>query len=568
MAALTPASLLRGAIAGQWRRVASGSVFASLHQAAEAGVPVVIGIVIDRAVATGEGGSLVWGIAGLALLFVGLSGSYLTAVWAFFRGELNAAHEVRMAVTRRVLDARGGTDAALPGALLSTATSDAGRVAAVTQTVVFGTAAVAAFAVAAVVLLRISAGLGLLVVVAMVLGVAAMQLLARPFERRSAAEQAGAAQAAAVAADLVTGLRVLKGIGAESAAAARYRQASQASLANTLRAVRFKAGYDGLNVALTGVILAAVAWVGGRLAAQGAISIGELVAAVGLTQFLVGPFFILSDIVGDLAQARASARRVATLLTARAAVTDGGTALPQPVRGELALRGVTHAGLRSLDLEARAGELVGVVVPDPADSTALLACLGRNVDPAAGAVTVDGVSLARLDLDEVLAAILVAAHDARLFEGTLADNVALDGTTGPRADAAMAASAADEVASSLPDGAGTVMTELGRSLSGGQRQRVALARALAVDPPVLVLHDPTTAVDAATEHRIAPGLRSARAGRTTLVLTTSPGLLATADRVVLLDGGAVAAQGSHATLLSSDERYRAAVLGEDSDQLL
>ena len=564
MAALTSTSLLRGAIAGRWRRVVSGSVFASLHQAAEAGVPVVIGIVIDRAVATGDTGALVWGIAGLIVLFVGLSFSYPMAIWSYFRGELNAAHEARMAVTRRVLDPRGGVDAVLPGALLSTATGDAGRLASVLPAVVFGTAAVAAFAVAAVVLLRISAGLGLLVVVAMVVAVAAMQLLARPFERRGAAEQASAAQAAAVAADLVMGLRVLKGIGAESAASARYRQASQASLANTLRAVRFEAGYDGFNLALTGVILASVAWVGGRLAVSGSISVGELVAAVGLTQFLVGPFSTLTRVVSGVARARASAGRVSTLLAAPPAVTDGGARLPRPAHGDVALAGVTHAGLRSLDLEAKAGELVGVVAPDPGDATALLACLARTVDPQAGAVMVDGVSLARLNLDDTLGAVLVAAHDARLFEGTLAENVALDGATGQRVEAAMAAAAADEVASSLPDGAGTALTELGRSLSGGQRQRVALARALAVDPPVLVLHDPTTAVDAATEHRIAAGLRSARAGRATLVVTTSPGLLATADRVVLLDGGGVAAEGSHATLLSSNGRYREAVLGQDS----
>ncbi|MGH8909274.1 MAG: hypothetical protein ACRD0K_22965 [Egibacteraceae bacterium] len=128
---LTSEGLLRGAIAAQWGRCSRAC----------AGVPVVIGIVIDRAVATGEGGSLAWGIAGLALLFVGLSGLYLTAVYAYFRGELNAGHEVRMAVTRRILDPRGGADAVLPGALLSTATGDARRIAEVTQTVVSGAAA-------------------------------------------------------------------------------------------------------------------------------------------------------------------------------------------------------------------------------------------------------------------------------------------------------------------------------------------------------------------------------------------------------------------------------------------
>lgn len=560
---LTAGGLLWRVIAGQRRPVLAGSVFAMLHQAAEAGVPVMVGVVIDQAVATSDLGALVWRIVGLTVLFAGLSGSWLMAVRSYSRGLLGGAHEVRMAVTRRVLDPRGGADATLPGALLSTATTDARRTAEINDAVVFGAAAVAALGVAAAVLLSISVVLGLVVLVSVPLALVIVQLLVKPLERRSTVEQAAAAEAAAVAADLVTGLRVLKGIGAESVAASRYRRASQGSLMSTLSAVRAQASLDGFTIMLTGVVLAVVAWVGGRLAAQRSISVAGLVAAVGLTQFLVGPFSRLSWVVGLLARARASAGRVAMLLTAPPVVTDGGMALARPVQGAVALQGVTHARLQSLDLEVGPGELVGVVAPDPAEAAALLACLSRSVDPKFGVVRVDGCPLPTLDLDEARAAVLVDPHDARLFEGTLAENMAVDGVQeGARVDVAMAAAAADEVASSLPNGADTVLTELGRSLSGGQRQRVALARALAVDPPVLVLHDPTTAVDAATEHRIAAGLRSARAGRTTLIVTTSPGLLAVTDRVILLGGGGVAAEGSHAALLRFDERYRAAVLGQ------
>ncbi|WP_229808315.1 ATP-binding cassette domain-containing protein, partial [Actinomadura livida] len=123
-----------------------------------------------------------------------------------------------------------------------------------------------------------------------------------------------------------------------------------------------------------------------------------------------------------------------------------------------------------------------------------------------------------------------------------------------------AAAAADEVAANLPRGTATVLTERGRSLSGGQRQRVALARALAAAAPVLVLHDPTTAVDAFTEARIAAGVREARGGRTTIVVATSPALLAAADRVVFVDGGAVAAEGAHGDLVHEHPAYRATVL--------
>jgi putative ABC transport system ATP-binding protein len=160
---------------------------------------------------------------------------------------------------------------------------------------------------------------------------------------------------------------------------------------------------------------------------------------------------------------------------------------------------------------------------------------------------------------ETRRAILVAAHDAELFEGSVLDNVlAAAPTTAP--GPALAASRADEVASALPAGLDTPVGEGGRTLSGGQRQRVALARALAADPPVLVLHDPTTAVDAVTDARIAAGVRELRAGRTTILVTTSPALLAVSDRVAVLDGGRVRTEGTHAELVDRDPGYRARVL--------
>jgi putative ABC transport system ATP-binding protein len=220
--------------------------------------------------------------------------------------------------------------------------------------------------------------------------------------------------------------------------------------------------------------------------------------------------------------------------------------------------------LRDVNIDVAPGALFGVVATDAGEATDLLACLGRDVDPAKGSVELDGVPLCTLDPSDVRAAILVAAHEADLFEGRLIDNVTAARSAEiaaalPVAEA-LSAAAADEVAQTLPHGVETVLTERGRSLSGGQRQRVALARALAADPPVLVVHDPTTAVDAVTEARIAAGIRDVRRGRTTIVVTTSPALLAVTDRAVLIDGGAVTGVGHHRDLVRDHERYRAAVL--------
>jgi putative ABC transport system ATP-binding protein len=169
--------------------------------------------------------------------------------------------------------------------------------------------------------------------------------------------------------------------------------------------------------------------------------------------------------------------------------------------------------------------------------------------------------LTTLDPSALRGAIVVAAHDAELFAGTLRENVTAAAAAGVDTDPALRAAQADEVADTLDGGLDAEISEQGRSLSGGQRQRVALARALATEAPVLVLHDPTTALDTVTEARIASGIRALRHGRTTIVLTTSPALLASCDRVVTLDGGGVTVQGSHAELLREQAGYRELVLG-------
>lgn len=560
----TGGEVLRKAVVGQRRHVAIGSVLGIGHQAGEAMVPVLIGVIIDRAIATGAVGELIRWIAVLAVVFVVLSFSFRFAARAAERAVEQAAHELRVQLTSRVLDPRGGAETGrLSGALVNIATEDAKRVGAVNLALSAALAGLTALLVSAVALLNVSVPLGLLVLLGTppLLGLA--HLLGKPLQRRSELEQERAGQASGTAADLVTGLRVLKGIGAEAAAVARYRRTSQDSLVATLRAARARAWHDGTLLALTGGFIAIVALVGGRLAAQGAISIGGLVTAVGLAHFLPGPLSIVAWVNGELAQARASATRVASVLAAPAAVTSGTAGLPDPIQGRIRLRGVSHAALRELSIDIAPGELVGVVTPAPAAATALLECLGRDADPAAGSVELDGVAISELDPGDVRAAILVAAHDADLFEGSVIDNVtaAVPGAgNNSGVGRALSAAAVDEVARSLPGGVDTVISERGQSLSGGQRQRVALARALATDPPVLLVHDPTTAVDAVTEARIAAGIRQLRQGRTTIMVTTSPALLAVTDRVVVLDGGAVTLEGKHADLVRAHDSYRAAVL--------
>ncbi len=536
-------------------------------------MPVVVGATVDRAIVPGDEGALGLWLGVLVATFLILSFSYRFGDRTLERASELAAHDVRLALTRRILDPRGGAgDGRQSGGMLSIATSDAAHVGEINLGIGVASAAIAGVAVAAAALLQISLLLGALVLVGLPPVLLAISLLGRPLVRRAGSEQAEAAAATGVATDVVAGLRVLKGIGAEVTAIERYRVSSRRSLAATLRAARAEAALVGMGTLMTGGFLAVVALVGGNLVADGKIDLGDFIAAVGLTGYLAGPLAVSSFVVAGVARSRASASRVAALLDTPVAVAGGTRGPAQPAAGSLVLEGVAHESLDELSLRVGAGEHLGIVCADGSDGAALVELLVRAADPRAGSIALDAVAYVELDPELLRRVVRVSAHDAQLFDGSLADNVraqaapargaveaaptAPDGTV----QAALAAADVADVAAALPGGLDGVLGERGRALSGGQRQRVALARALASDAPVLVLHDPTTAVDAVTEARIASRLAALRAGRTTVVVTSSPALLAAADRVVLIVGGSAVASGSHAQLLRGDERYRAAVL--------
>lgn len=551
--------LLRSTLRAQARRLGLSSLLFAGHQGGEALVPLLVGVVIDRAVAPGDPAALLRWLAVLAVVFLVLSLSWRGGIRRAQAAALRAGQQARLDLTARMTHPCGGaTDGRLPGELVNVATEDAARLGRVCFGLPPTVSALVVLVVAGGALLAISAPLGLVVLGAMPPLLVVLRLLSRALSRRSRVEQEEAGRASGTAADLVDGLRVLKGAAVEEAARQRYQEASRASLAATLRATRAQAWHTGSLLATNGVLLAVVALVAGVLATRGAMSVGELVAAVGLAQHLLSPLQVLGWFAGILARGRASAERLAAISAAPPAVAAGARALPAPLRGEVRVRGLRHGTLAGLDLTARPGELLGVVA-DSADATALLRCLGRDALPAEGRVELDGVPLADLDPAEVRAAVLVTAHDAALFADRLIDNVAAAAPPGADLDGALRAAQADEVADALPQGRRSAVGEAGRSLSGGQRQRVVLARSLAADPPVLVLHEPTTAVDAVTEARIADGLRRRRRGRTTIVITTSPALLAACDRVVMVDGGVTAGDGAHDELLRDHGRYRQVV---------
>lgn len=560
-------AILRRTLVRNRVRLGIGTVLVCLHQVAETLVPISIGVIVDRAVATGDVFALAVWLCALALLFL-----VLTAAWRFGARFIvvamqNEAHQLRMEVAHRILDPRGVRTDLRAGELLSVSTSDADRAAWIADITPRAAAALTAAIGSAVALLLIDVPLGLAVLIGTPVILGLLQLAAPLITRRATDQQAAVARASAMATDLVSGLRPLRGIGAEVSASRRYRTASREALGATLHTAKSSAVFAGVSMTVSALLAVGVAGVAGWFALEGRITIGELITVVGLSQFFIEPLGVLAGLPGFLALARASADRLALVLDAEPLLPAGsGRTLDG---SELSLTGVSYRSLNAVDLRVTPGELLGIVAYRPQDAEALAALLSGQVPPDRydGELTVGGVRLSDADLALARRALLVEPHNGDLFSGTVASNVTAGrpGATASEVQAALTASAAVDVVEAHPEGLDHEVADRGSSLSGGQRQRVALARALVAQSPVMVLHDPTTAVDAVTEHTIAGGIadlrhRGSADRQTTILITSSPALLSVTDRVVVLDDGTVVGEGTHSQLATENANYRQAVL--------
>jgi len=515
------------------RPALAGCSASIVHQTCEALVPLAIGLAVDHAIDGAPPIAILIAVGAVLALFTVLATGGGVASWVLSATSLREAHDLRVRAMGHVLaDPLVGRDRR-PGELMSILTSDTKATADIVRVLAYLASGVVGLAVAVVVLLRVDLWLGLGIVVVLPLLVLGIDRLGPWVERKVRARQQAGGLAAALAAELVHALRPLRSFGGVPEAVRRYRLTSRRSLDTVLDTASASAVVAVTGLLATGAVLVGTAAAAGAMALSGRVSVGEFVTVVVMASFVAEPVRRISASVEQIAGSRAGAARVAALLTASPrASTDVAAETLGPVR----VRDVAVGPITGLDFTLAPGEVLGIATTDPAAADAVADLLARRVRPSSGTLSFGDVDAADVDARRH---VLVEPHAAYLLGGTL--DAALDTGRAVGSDAvdrAVTAAGAAEVVDSLARQR-SVLLEGGANLSGGQRQRVALARALAAEPPVLVLRDPLTAVDAVTEDAVAEGLHALRRDGSagTVVITTSPPLLSRCDRVVFLDGG-------------------------------
>ncbi len=557
----SPARLLTWQVWRQRDVLAKSLLVGIVTMLASAAAPLLLGLAIDEGLAHGFGRELlVWcGLMLLAAAVTVVSGvfshiwdveNWLRAAFAFAQLVGDKASRAGHAITRR-----------LPtGEVVAAVANDALRVGDMFAMAGRFTGGVIAYVVVAAIVLSQDLTLGLVLTFGIPVVGGVLALLVKPLQSRQGAHREATGRLTALGSDTVSGLRILRGIGGEDVFAGRYARQSQEVRRQGVRVAVLQSVLDGLQVLLPGLLVVLVLWLGARAAVVGDITSGQLVAYYGYAAFLSWPVQMATQMLQMVIRAVVSSRKIIGVLEVAEATPQATSPQNLPPEGSELVD-------ESSGLVLRPGRVVGLVSPEPDASARVAVRLGRFDDEAETGtpVRLGGVLLAELDKETLRHRVVVSEATPHLFSGILGEELDARGRA-TEADLLGALFAADahDVLDSVPGGLTGELPEKGRSLSGGQRQRVALARALLTEPEILVLVEPTSAVDAHTEARIAERVATVRRGRTTLVVTASPLVLDHLDEVVLLDDGArVAASGTHAELLERGDdvgaRYRAVV---------
>jgi ABC-type multidrug transport system fused ATPase/permease subunit len=590
----SPAAFLRWFLRLQWQVILLSTVVGVLWQLPLTVGPWMFGKAVDQGIEPHDlHATLVW--AGLLLLVTLIGATFGIVMHTLIvRSWLIGLYGTMKMVTRKVVQMGHVLPRRVPtGEVLSVASSDSDEFGALTEILSRAGSQLVAYLIVAFIVLSTSPKLGVLMLLAAPVLVGAAMPLLRPLHRRQQLERGRNSDLTSMATDIVAGLRILRGIGGERTFGRNYDTQSQLARRAGVSAGIWQAAIEAVGVLFSGVFIVLLVWLGTRQVIEGHLTIGQLISFLGYALFMIYPIQTFFELAQKVTRAMVSARKAVAIFEHQPPWPDRAESTPLPVDGDLydELSGFV----------ARDGELTIVVCGVPEDTAALADRLGRylpaDTEPVSHeleegikgraarraraerladrarlaamdeelasrewGVLLGDVDLGSASLDDVRRRILVSDTGSQLFAGTLQDAIDPHGRlTREQAEEAIRVANAEDVYDSRPGGWQGLLDERGRGLSGGQRQRVVLARALAVEAPILVLVEPTSAVDAHTEARIAARVASVRRGRTTVVSTVSPLWLHHADRVVLMEGGRVTESGTHDALLSDSPAYRRVV---------
>jgi ABC-type multidrug transport system fused ATPase/permease subunit len=535
---------------GQKTTLTIGVIFGTIWMVAQSVMPAIIGRAIDQGVNAGNMKRLSYWAGALLAVGVIQAASGVLRHRSAVSNWLTAAYRTVQLVTRHAT--RLG--ATLPrrvatGEVVSIGASDLAHVGNSIEVMGRAAGALVSFFVVAIILLNTSTTLGLVVLIGMPVLLLGLAPILKPLQKRNMQQREMMGHLNSLASDIVGGLRILRGIGGEDVFHRRYTAESQKVRRSGVQVARLQSLLDALQVLLPGLFVVVVVWLGARFAVDGTITPGELVAFYGYSAFLMIPLRTATEVANKLIRGLVAGRRICNVLSIEPEVQDIERPRSASTRNDL-------RDQRS-GFVAKSGRLTAIVADTPDESAAIADRIGRFAE---GPAYLDGVSLSDMDRRLVRKAILVSDANATLFTGRLRDELDLrQRATDVDLMHAIDAASADDVLETLPDGLETTLEERGRSLSGGQRQRLVLVRALLTDADITVLVEPTSAVDAHTEARIATRLREYRDGRTTIVTTASPLVLDQADEVAFVHHGSVFATGTHRELLEQEPAYRRVV---------
>lgn len=412
-----------------------------------------------------------------------------------------------------------------------------------------------------------SAQLSLVVLIAIPAIVLPLMAYGRVVRRLSRTAQDSLAESSAFAAENLAAVSTLQAYTNERHVSGRFGTAVEAAMDAATSRLRARAGLTAMAIMLITVSIVGVLWHGSALVIAGDMTAGRLSQFVLYAIFAAGALAELAEVMGEVQQTAGAAERLSELLAIQPLISSPANPepLPETVRRGVAFENVRFAypsrpdvdALDGVSFEAKAGELVAIVGPSGAGKTSVLNLLLRFYDPRAGRITIDGVDIARADLDELRRRIAIVSQDVALFADTVRENIRYGRPEATDADVARAAEAARAAGfiGDLKNGYDTVLGERGVMLSGGQRQRIAIARAVLRDAPILLLDEATSALDAENEGAVQAALERVMRGRTTIVIAHRLSTIKKADRILVMDEGRIVEQGRHDALVAAGGLY-------------